>query len=118
MRPRVFFDKNVQFFHPLVKSNSNELRLNLEWQENRNWLVDVLLYVKKAFHLKEMFDLDKNQAWNSEALNLFKSDYPAFVDKCQDVARQTLSHKLSPLVVSDNPLPELGTVCFSEESNT
>ena len=59
-RPRVFFDEGVKLFHPLVDSLTNEMKMLLEWKEDSNWLIDVLLYVKKAFHLKELMDVDKS----------------------------------------------------------
>ena len=81
-RPRVFFDEGVKIFHPLVDSLSNELKMLLEWKEDANWLIDVLMYVKKAFHLKEFMDVEKSIACNQDALAIFKSDYPEFVKQC------------------------------------
>jgi hypothetical protein len=37
----------------------------------------VLLYVKKAFHLKEMFDLEEKAelVWNKDAHSLYKNNF-------------------------------------------
>ena len=60
LRPRVFFDNSVKLFHPLVHTMTNELRLEKrEWAEGTTWIIDILIFIKKAFHLKEMFDVEK-----------------------------------------------------------
>ena len=79
----MFFDNSVKLFHPLVHTMTNELRLEKrEWMEGSTWMIDILMFIKKAFHLKELFDVDKAHAANRDALTLFKTDYPAFVSKC------------------------------------
>ena len=87
LRPRVFFDESVKIFHPLINPKSNEMNLLIEWKEDKTWLIDVLMYVKKAFHLASMLDVDKNHAFNREALCLYKDDYAEFLRQCQLVAK-------------------------------
>ena len=57
--PEVSFQSEV--YHPLVDPTSGKLKLEKEfgdWQFSKNWLIQVLLYVKKIFHLEQFFSLD------------------------------------------------------------
>ena len=57
--------------HPLVSPSDYELNLNVEfkdWQAGKHWFINVLLYVKKLFHLESMFNLTDIDPFDRNAL--------------------------------------------------
>ena len=83
--PIVHFQSEV--FHPLVNSASGELKLERDfggWAFSKNWLIQVLLFVKKIFHLEKYYSLDgqREHALNVEAFHLYNTNFENFVDKC------------------------------------
>lgn len=85
--PRVLFTTPV--FHPLVDPASGQLRLQTEfseWAVGKDWVIQVLLYMKKIFHLEMYYSLENeiDNAWNPEAFNLYHSKFQVFVDRCLD----------------------------------
>ena len=76
--PRVVFQSQV--FHPLVDPHTKQLRLQTEfneWAIGKDWIIQVLLYVKKIFHLQDYYGLgnDIEHAWNREAFNLYHNNF-------------------------------------------
>ena len=76
--PRVLFTTPV--FHPLVDPASGQLRLQTEfseWAVGKDWVIQVLLYMKKIFHLEVYYSLENevDNAWNPEAFNLYHSKF-------------------------------------------
>ena len=57
-RPTVSFVTPV--YHPLVDPRFNKLNLDLEfgeWVPGKHWAINVLLFIKKLFHMEYMFKL-------------------------------------------------------------
>ena len=74
-------------YHPLIDGRTGQLRLEKDfgdWQFSKNWLIQVLLFIKKIFHLEQYYSLEGHGEFvvNHEAMRLFKNDFEAFVDKC------------------------------------
>ena len=60
-RPSVVFITPI--YHPLVDPKFNKLNLDVEfneWIPGKHWAINVLLYIKKMFHLEPMFKLTEN----------------------------------------------------------
>jgi hypothetical protein len=48
-------------------------------------VVNVLLFIKKIFHLEENYNLRTNEeAYNRQALDMYIANFALFVKKCQD----------------------------------
>ena len=76
--PKVTFQTKV--YHPLVEMGTGNLRLKTnfnEWKSGQNWAIQVLLFVKKIFHLEKFFSLENqaDQAWNRQAFDLYNSQF-------------------------------------------
>lgn len=65
--PLVHFQSKV--FHPLVDPATGQLKLQKdfgEWNFGKNWLIQVLLYLKKIFHLEKYFSLEGDREMASD----------------------------------------------------
>lgn len=96
--PQVFFQSQV--FHPLIDPATRLLRLQTEfneWKVGENWIIQVLLYIKKIFHIEEYYSLggESENAWNREALNLYTNNFQRFVDRCTDCVVKSIKEKFS-----------------------
>ena len=96
--PQVVFQSQV--FHPLVDPPTKQLRLQTEfneWKVGANWIIQVLLYIKKIFHIEEYYSLggEKENAWNLEALNLYTNNFQRFVDRCTEGVEMSIKEKFS-----------------------
>jgi len=72
--PIVHFQSKI--FHPLIDSRTGQLKLERdfgEWNFGKNWLIQVLLYLKKIFHLEKYFSLDsqRENAQDKKAFDLY-----------------------------------------------
>ena len=59
--PEVRFQSKV--YHPLVNWETGKLNLNHEfktWVFGKCWVINILLFIKKIFHLEDCFNLKKN----------------------------------------------------------
>jgi hypothetical protein len=69
--------------HPLVNPSDHEVNLNLEfkeWQAGKHWLINVLLYIKKLFHLETMYNLaSETDAYDRNALQTYKNDFTQYI---------------------------------------
>jgi hypothetical protein len=65
-------------FHPLVNPSDFDVNLNAEfkdWQAGKHWFVNVLLYIKKMFHLESLFNLTDVEPFDRNALQMYKNDF-------------------------------------------
>ena len=55
----------------------------------------MLLYIKKIFHLEIYYSLENeiDNAWNTNAFNLYHRNFQQFVDKCLDCVEQSIRDK-------------------------
>lgn len=96
--PKVHFQTKV--FHPLIDSHTGQLKLQRdfgEWNFGKNWLIQVLLYLKKIFHLEKYYSLDnqREHAQDPKAFDLYTSNFPAFVDKCIECVQKSIDQEFS-----------------------
>jgi len=57
-----------------------------EWIPGKHWAINVLLYIKKMFHLEQMFSLNDHEdviPLNKEAYADFLNKFPEFVQKAK-----------------------------------
>jgi len=91
--PHVIMQSKV--YHPLINFNTGHVNLDAEfknWQPGHQWVVNVLLYVKKLFHLEEFFSLHclgdeatvKSLCMNKEAHETYNSDFKLFLQKTNE----------------------------------
>jgi len=98
-RPRVIFSTPV--FHPLVDPKTGELDLSSQfprWRDGRDYLVFVLVFIKKIFYLKSY---DIKEAPNPEAVELYrrgnekKSEFVARINECVQMSLDSM-HEQEP----------------------
>lgn len=67
------------------------------WQFSKNWLIQVLVYIKKIFHLEKYYSLDaqRDQALNKKAFDLYNNNFEAFVDRCIECVERSIDEKFS-----------------------
>lgn len=56
------------------------------WTAGKHWAINLLLYIKKLFHLEQMFSLHDNEEvvpLNKEAYADYLHHFPDFVQKCK-----------------------------------
>ena len=85
----------TQVFHPLVDQDSGRLKLEKDfgdWEFSKNWLIQVLLFIKKIFHLEKFYSLDgqRDQASNKKAFDLYTNNFEAFVDRCIECVERSI----------------------------
>jgi len=75
--PDVTFQSKV--FHPLVHYETGKVKLSHEFKEwvfGKNWVINILLFVKKMFHLQDFFNLHtREDAWNKQAFDLYLNNF-------------------------------------------
>ena len=90
-KPKVRFTSPVN--HPLVNPSDHEVNLNLEfkeWQAGKHWLINVLLYIKKLFHLETMYNLaSETDAYDRNALQTYKNDFTQYIQICKKCVEQS-----------------------------
>ena len=91
--PEVYFETKV--FHPLVEERFGHLQLRKdfgEWKHGKHWLIQVLLYLKKIFHLEKYYSLDgaADMALNRQALSLYRDNFEGFVDRCIECTEKSV----------------------------
>ena len=85
----------------MVDAYTGKLKLEKDfgdWQFSKNWLIQVLLYVKKIFHLEQFFSLESHMEFvaNREAHRQYTEDFEAFVDKCILCVEKSIDEKFAP----------------------
>jgi len=69
-------------YHPLVQPKTGLVNLDLEfkpWVPGKHWVINVMMYIKKLFHLQAFFKPDPAQGvYNKEAADKFENDFGAF----------------------------------------
>ena len=58
-------------------------------------MIQVLLFVKKIFHLEKYYSLDnlRSEAWNEHAFDLYHNDFTRFVDECIKCVESSIDDK-------------------------
>ena len=85
VKPSAELDMRIStVYHPLVDPKTGLLSLKKDfpcWTAGTHWFINVLLYMKKVFHLYEYFDCP-DFTLNKPAASLFKDDFRQFVSRC------------------------------------
>ena len=99
--PRVMPDVTFQskVYHPLVNWTTGRLNLGHEFKEwifGKCWVINVLLFIKKIFHLEDCYNLKSHQESNNrQALELYIHNFPLFVNKCQECVELSIKEKFT-----------------------
>ena len=81
--------------HPLVDSHSNNLNLDYEfkeWVAGKHWVINVLMYIKKLFHVEAMYNLGPDsgvESYNKDALNMYQKDFSKYVRLCKQCVEKS-----------------------------
>ena len=95
--PEVRFQSKI--YHPLVNWETGRLNLSYEfksWTFGKSWVINVLLFIKKMFHLEDCYNLRSgSNAYNQRALDLYVSNFAFFVAKCQDCVELSITEQFN-----------------------
>ena len=105
-RPSVRFLTSV--YHPLVHPTTLELNLDVrltslttlkvefkEWIPGKHWAVNILLYIKKLFHVESMFNLTHVEPLCKEALESYRNSFSDFLRMCKLSVDQSQDRKFN-----------------------
>eukprot|EP00347_Sterkiella_histriomuscorum_P005185 403357569 len=66
-----------------------------EWTPGKHWMINILMYIKKLFHLEQMFNLQDTDVLpsNKDAFNNFNHNFKEFVEKSKECVQRSQDNK-------------------------
>ena len=97
--------------HPLVDPNSYAINLDVthniinlfkvefkEWVTGKHWVINVLMYIKKLFHVETMFNIAPEQGVevsNKDMLTMYQKDFSQYIKLCKQCVDKSLDLKFN-----------------------